>query len=65
MHISGIFNPFDTNTTTEISIHNHKKRMMYMKSSNSKQELQQKKQNQSVKKQSGNPKLDGENRPST
>ncbi len=36
-----------------------------MKSSNSKQELQQKKQNQSVKKQSGNPKLVGENRPST
>lgn len=36
-----------------------------MKSTNSKQQSQQKKQNQSVKKASGNPKLDGENRPST
>ena len=36
-----------------------------MKTSNSKQEIQQKKQNQSVKKDIGNPKLDGENRPST
>lgn len=36
-----------------------------MKISNSKQEIQQKKQNQSVKKDIDNPKLDGENRPST
>ena len=36
-----------------------------MKTNNSKQQLLQKKQNQSVKKDSGNPKLDGQNRPST
>ena len=36
-----------------------------MKPNESKQQIQQKKQNQSVKKNSGNPKLDGENRPST
>jgi hypothetical protein len=40
---------------------------MSMKTNNSKQQMQQEKQNhsQSVKRQTGNPKLDGENRPST
>lgn len=36
-----------------------------MKISNSKQEIQQKKQNQFVKKEIDNPKVDGENRPAT
>lgn len=36
-----------------------------MKTNDSKQQIQQKKQNQSSKKDSGNPKLDGENRPAT
>ena len=65
MNFYGIIKSFDTNTTIEYWFYKNRKREDTMKTNNSKQQLQQKKQNQSVKKDSGNPKLDGQNRPST